>query len=84
MGKVKVHLEGRSKEDRAKQRQTVGTLGELTVQPKTRQRYRLAKQKLYTYLRENPMEIPRQTAAFDDMLSDYMWSIYGLPEKVEH
>ena len=77
MGKVKQHLEGRSKEERAKNRQALGTLRELTVQPQTRKRYSQAKQKFYDYALSNGLRIPTKFAAFDDMLADYvehLWS----------
>ena len=78
MGKVKQVLEGRSKEHRAKSRQALGTLRQLTVQPQTRKRYRQAKDKFYAYARSNGLSIPADVTAFDDMLADYiehLWSI---------
>ena len=79
MGKVKQHLEGHSKENRAKSRQALGTLRQLTVQPQTRKRYSLAKNKFYDYAHSNnSLTIPANVTAFDDMLADYieyLWSV---------
>ena len=78
MGKVKQRLEGHSKIERAKNRQALGTLRELTVQPQTRKRYSLAKQKFYDYTHSNNLTIPTKFSAFDDMLADYvehLWSV---------
>ena len=77
MGKVKQRLEGHSKEERAKNRRALGSLRELTVQPQTRKRYSLAKQKFYDYAHTNGLSIPTKFSAFDDMLADYvehLWS----------
>ena len=78
METVKQHLEGHSKEERAKNRQASGTLRELTVQPQTRKRYSLAQQKFDDYALTNGLCIPTKFTAFDDMLADYvehLWSI---------
>ena len=80
MGKVSVHLEGRSKEERAKQRQSLGTLKQLALQPKTRKRYQAAREKFYAYLQENHLELPRRLPAFDDLLSDYVEHLWASGE----
>ena len=75
---MKPLLEGHSKEHRARNRQALGTLRQLTVQPQTRKRYSLAKEKFYAYARSNSLSIPTNVTAFDDMLADYiehLWSI---------
>ena len=77
MGEVKSHLEGRSKQERARARQNLGTLRDLTVQPKTRKRYTDAREKFYAYLRTNDLSTPTQALAFDELLADYiefLWS----------
>ena len=76
--KVKQHLEGHSKETRARNRQALGTLRELTVQPQTRKRYSQAKNKFYDYAKTNGLTILANFAAFDDRLADYvehLWSV---------
>ena len=81
MGKVKMHLEGRSKEERAKQRQTLGTLKQLALQPQTRKRYQAARAKFYAYLHENHLELPRTLSKFDDLLSDYVEHLWASGER---
>ena len=80
MGKVKQHLEGHSKELRARNRQAMGTLRELTVQPQTRKRYSQAKNKFYDYARSNGLTIPSNFTAFDDMLADYVEHLWSMGE----
>ena len=58
-GRSDANLEGRSKEERAQQRQNLGTLKQLAIQPKTRKRYQAAREKFYAYLQENHLDLPR-------------------------
>ena len=77
MGKVKKHVEGRSKEQRAQVRKELGSLKSLTVQPKTRERYEKARQLFYLFLRKEKLEIPNSRDALDGLLSEYLeflWS----------
>ena len=77
MGKMKQHVEGRTKEDRSKVRKSLGTLKQLTVQPKTRQRYEQARKKFYSFLKENLLQLPTQRDKLDDILAEYiehLWS----------
>lgn len=74
--KVKVHVEGRSKEDRQKIRKALGPLKGLTVQPKTRERYSKALGKFFAYLRTRQLSLPRNRLQVDGMVSDYMEFIW--------
>lgn len=47
MGKVKKHLEGRTKQVRKTIRKQFGNLKDLTVQPRTRARYDAARTKFF-------------------------------------
>lgn len=80
MGKVKAHLEGCSKEERAKQRQNLGTLKQLAIQPQTHKRYQAARERFFAYLSENHLELPRCIPAFDDLLSDYVEHLWASGE----
>lgn len=77
---MKSHLEGRRKEERAHTRQSLGTLQDLAVQPKTRKRYNEAREKFYTYLRHNDLTIPTQTLAFDELVADYIEHLWSTGE----
>ena len=68
----KRHLEASTQEGRAKARKTLGTLKSLTVQPVTRQRYDLALDKFFQYLRNEHLVLPRAAMAIDAMVSDYL------------
>ena len=77
MGKGQKHLEGRTQQQRIKVRKQMGTLKQLTVQPKTRQRYDRAKNRFYDFLSANGLDIPRQKAKLDPLVCDYLeflWS----------
>ena len=77
MPKKKVHLEGRTKQQRIEQRKELGTLKSLTVQPQTRKRYEHAMDLFFSFLRRERLELPRQRRHLDDLLSDYieyLWS----------
>ena len=55
----------------------MGTLRELTLQPRTRARYDKAKQRFYTCLDDNALDLPRKTSQFDALLCEYLeylWS----------
>ena len=80
MGKVKRHLEGRNKEDRAQVRKDLGTLKSLTVQPKTRERYEKARQQFYAFLRREELNIPTSREALDGLLSEYLEHLWSSGE----
>ena len=72
MGKVAKHVEGRTKEDRAKVRKKLGSLKQLTVQPKTRVRYEKARQLFYDFLRREHLQLPRKREDLDSILAEYI------------
>lgn len=73
MGKVgKVHVEGRSKEERIKVRKTLGKLSNLTVQPSTRKRYDKALSLLGDYLKAEKLSLPKERFLLDPVLGDYL------------
>lgn len=72
MGKVTKHVEGRTKEERAKVRKNLGSLRSLTVQPKTKQRYENARAKFYQFLRDSQLSLPTKREALDGLLCDYL------------
>lgn len=75
--KVRPRLEGRSKEQRRAIRQNLGPLRQLTVQPKTRDRYNKALEKFFLFLRERELVLPRQRMLLDPLVSEYLeylWS----------
>ena len=80
MGKVKVHIEGRSKEERQKVRKTLGTLKSLTVQPQTRARYERAREDFYQFLFANSLSIPSHSAGLDALLGDYLEHLWSSGE----
>ena len=67
-------LESERPEDRAKQRQKLGTLRELTVQPATRQRYTKATDAFLLFLRQ---EDPRERSRMDPLLCDYLEHLWS-------
>ena len=80
MGKVKPHVEGRSKESRAKVRKSLGTLKSLTVQPKTRARYEKARKGFYDFLHKENLEIPANRDALDGLLAEYLETLWSSGE----
>ena len=80
MGKVKKHVEGRTKDDRAKTRKDLGSLKSLTVQPKTRARYDNARQLFYKFLRKEGLEIPRTREALDGLVGEYLEHLWSSGE----
>ena len=62
---------------RALQRQRLGTLRELTVQPATRKRYTKATDGFLQFLSHEGLELPRDKARMDPLVCDYiehLWS----------
>ena len=78
MGKVgKVHVEGRTREERVKVRKSLGKLSHLTVQAPTRKRYDNALALLGVYLKKEGLVLPRSRDELDPLLADYvehLWS----------
>ena len=75
--KVALHLEGRSKTERKAVRARLGSLRQLTVQPKTRERYTKAVNRFYRFLNERQIELPRQRANLDPLVSDFLEHIWS-------
>ena len=76
MPKRKV-LEGSTQGDRARARQALGTLRDLTVQPATKKRYNLALDAFFRFLKQNNLILPTQKASLDPLVADYiehLWS----------
>ena len=73
MGKVgKIHLDGKTASERQKIRRELGSLRNLTVQPRTRARYDKALEKFWSFLRQEDLQLPKQAAMLDGMLSEYI------------
>ena len=70
-------LEAHDPGERAKQRQRLGTLRELTVQPATRRRYDLALQAFFKFLRDEQIPLPKQRAAMDPLVCDYLEHLWS-------
>lgn len=80
MGKKAALIEARTKEDRATQRKQLGSLRSLAVQPKTRQRYDAAMNKLFDFLKFEGLELPKQKVALDDLVADYIEQLWASGE----
>ena len=70
-------LEATNPEDRAKQRQRLGTLRELTVQPSTRKRYSKATDAFLRFLSSEDQVLPRDKALMDPLLCDYLEHLWA-------
>eukprot|EP00438_Fugacium_kawagutii_P035567 Skav229231 [mRNA] locus=scaffold864:277248:282087:- [translate_table: standard] len=57
---------------RTMQRQALGTLRSLTVQPSTRKRYDQALDRFLTFLHDNDLQLPRQRLKIDALAAEYM------------
>eukprot|EP00438_Fugacium_kawagutii_P026107 Skav224735 [mRNA] locus=scaffold3343:16799:24817:- [translate_table: standard] len=62
---------------RAQQRQNLGTLRELTVQPATRRRYNAATDKFLLFLRNEGKELPRDKHKLDPLVCDYVEHLWA-------
>ena len=74
--KVKKH-EAQTKEGRRKERQELGSLRSLTVQPKTKARYQQGLDRFFEYLASEGLQLPKKRDHMDDVVSDYLeylWS----------
>ena len=70
-------VEATTQHERAKQRQKLGTLQELTAQPATKQRYTRAIDGFLSFLQRNDIVLPRQRAQLDPLVCEYLeflWS----------
>lgn len=69
--KVKTLKEGRTKESRKQFRKGLGKLKDLTVQPKTKERYRASLTSFFAFLKKENLQLPKKREAMDDLVSDY-------------
>ena len=65
---------GRSQQQRKAVRKTLGKLKDLTVQPRTRQRYEASLQQFFTWLEREGLGLvlPKRVAQMDNLVSDYL------------
>ena len=77
LGMPKRHLEGTTQSDRAKQRQKLGSLRELTVQPATKQRYNRAIDKSLVFLHDNGLRLPNRRDQMDTFACDYLEHLWS-------
>ena len=68
----KVVIENRDPQIRAQQRQQLGTLRQLTVQPATRARYDKALTAFLQFLRNNNLQLPTQRDRIDCLAAEYL------------
>ena len=73
-------LEGTTQAARAAQRQTLGTLRPLTVQPATKQRYNRAVDRFLNFLQSNLLELPKQRQFLDGLVCDYLEHLWASGE----
>ena len=76
-GMPKRFLEGTTVAQRKKQRQTLGTLRNLTVQPATRQRYQKAVDHFLHFLRGERIPLPTCRDAMDPLVCDYLEHLWA-------
>ena len=65
-------VEGRSQQQRKAVRKTLGKLKDLTVQPRTRQRYEASLQQFYSWLEREGLVLPKRVVQMDNLVSDYL------------
>ena len=70
-------LEAATPQARAKQRRTLGTLRELTVQPSTRARYNKAIDHFLSFLKSNGLQLPHQRALLDPLVCEYLEHLWS-------
>ena len=58
----------------------MGSPKSLTIQPRTRARYDKAKDKFYSFLDQNDLEIPKQKHALDGVLCEYLEHLWSTGE----
>ena len=68
----KVVLENKDPRTRAQQRQKLGTLKQLTVQPATRARYDKAIDAFLKFLTSNKLQLPYQRERIDALAAEYL------------
>ena len=70
-------LEAQSAAERARQRQRLGQLRDLTVQPATKTRYTKAVDGSLSFVNSNPLALPKKRGQMDALVCEYvahLWS----------
>ena len=70
----------RDKERRKQERKQLGKLRDLTVQPKTKERYNEGMKKFFAFLRDEGLQLPTKRDAMDSLVSDYLEYLWGQGE----
>ena len=70
-------VEGRSKQQRKAVRKNLGKLKDLTVQPRTKQRYELCLQQFFDWLTGDGLTLPKRVTDADLLVSDYFRAPMG-------
>ena len=73
----KRHLEAATQGARARQRQKLGSLKQLTVQPATKRRYEKAIDGFLAFLNTNDMFLPKQRHKLDPLVCDYLEHLWA-------
>ena len=76
----KRHLEAATPDARARARQKLGTLKQLTVQPVTRKRYDHSLKDFFKYLKQIGQVLPHTARALDSVVSDYVEHLWATGE----
>ena len=77
LGMPKRILEGTTQSERAKQRQELGSLKDLTVQPATKRRYNKAIDDFLAFLRLNNLQLPSQRHLLDPLVCEYLEHLWS-------
>lgn len=80
MPKKKVHIEGRTQEERIEQRKQLGSLRSLTVQPAMKKRYDEALSKFFDFLRFEGLALPKQKYHMDTLAAEYIEDVWSSGE----
>ena len=78
--KVAQHSGALSKENRKQIRKKLGNLKELTVQTKTKDRYKASLKDFFDYLRTEKLQLPQKREHMDNMVSDYLEYLWAQGE----
>ena len=73
-------VEGRSKQQRQKVRKSLGKLKDLTVQPRTRQRYAQSLHLFLDWLTREGLSLPTKASQMDHLVSDYLEFLWATGE----
>ena len=76
----KAVLEGTTQASRAKERQRLGSLRGLTVQPATRVRYDRALNRFLSFLKEENLELPTRRSLLDPLAMEYIEHLWWIGE----